>query len=123
MVIDHLETDIGHRRVTAAIAHRLAMDIVRRRVTASDRRPVVAIAHRPVAVIGLRQVVEIVRHRTVAGLPATVGIDHRKADNRAVTVRNVRKPSLLVNKPQDKRRDIRGVCHLPQGHQPCPVRA
>jgi hypothetical protein len=117
MVIGRPAMGTGHHRVTV-IGHPATAATARRLVMVSDR-PAGAIDLPEVVETGHRPEVAVVLHRMVAGrLVAVMEIAPRKV----ATVLG-RKPNLQVNKSHDKRREYRGVCHLPHGHQPCPVRA
>lgn len=117
MVIDRQAMVSGHHRATVIGRRRAMAAIDRHLVMVSGHHPVGTIDLPVVVETGLRPEAAIVHRRMVAGHPAVaMEIVLRKA----ATARGP-KPSPPVNKSHDKRRDYRGVCHLPHGHQPCPV--
>ena len=117
------------------ITGRPAMEaIVRSQATATAPLPVTANAHR-LGVTIVHPAAATVRHRAVgtvhrtvaADLPAVATIVHPKEGNKAVTVRNARKPNPRVNKSPTNAATFAAFFihpfHPPQGHQPRPVSA
>lgn len=122
MVIDHPAMVTGHQGM-AATAPPPATVIVRLPATASAHRPVETIVLPAVAATARRQVAVAIVHRLEAAGLAVMGSARPRVDSKVATVRRAPKPNPQANSLQDKRRDFRGVCHSPHGHQPRPVRA